>query len=230
MRICCFLFWLLAVAVGNAPAAQIATQEVTVMTGISESIVVGLVQVVPAPGESGALVMVPVLLPRTVAATATAAYAAARPSLAVGPRNFTPTGYRDSGLEVRGLPIGWQAAVFLFQIPPQFAGRGFVGKLMYIQPQAKNVIPLFPLSTMANSTSKVTFLPGNNHSLKLVSRTTQPAALKEGMLTLRPTVGELILVQRLENKERDQVVEKKKPLDRRHFVLPNPFDGLFRKK
>ena len=230
MKIPGFLFWLLALAAGNAFAAQIVTQEVTVMTGLTESIVVGLLQVVPTPGESGALVAVPVLLPRTVASSPAAACAAAQPSLTVGPRNFPPTGYRNSGLDAPGLPSGWQAAVFLFQIPPQFSGRGFVGKLMYVQPQIKNVVPLYPLSTTAGSASKVTFVPGNSHSLALTGRSSQPAVLEEGMLTLRPTNGELIFVQRLEVRERERAAETKKPSPRRKVVLPNPFEGLFRKR
>lgn len=230
MRISCFLFWLLALAAGNAPGAQIVTQEITVVTGITESVVVGLLQVVPAPGESGALVAVPVLLPATFAGSAATAYAATQPTLALGPRSFTPTGYRNSGLNVPGVPSGWQAAVFLFQIPPQFAGRGFTGKLMYVQPQMKNVVPLFPLFTLEGSASKVTFLPGNNHSLKLASRSSLAAVLEEGMLTLRPTNGELIFVQRLETKERPRVAETKKTSRRKHFILPNPFEGLFPKR
>jgi hypothetical protein len=230
MRTLGLVFWLLALATEFAPAAQVVTQEITVITGITESTIVGLLQVTPIAGESGASVAVPMLLPQSVAASPATSYAAAQPSLSIGSQSFTPTTFHNSGLEAPGTPRGWQAVVFQFQIPPQFAGRGFVGKLMYVQPQIKNVIPFFPLTTPAGSASKVTFLPGNSHMIQLVSQNSQPAVLEDGMLTLQPRDRELILVRRIEVREKEAAVEEKKSRRGAHFVWKNPFNTSPKRK
>lgn len=225
------VFGLLALTVAAASAADIIAQEYSVMTGITESTVAGQLQIVPASGESGAFVEIPVLLPRQAAGALAIAYRAAQPSLAVGRLNFLPTGYRVADQKVRGLPRNWETGIFQFQIPAQFAQTGFVGKLMYVQPQIKDVTPFLSLASQAApASSKITFLPGNNHSIGLISKNSEPAVLENGMLSLRPVNGELILVGRKALKEAKRVAEEKTQKSR--VVWKNPFEGLlfWRKK
>lgn len=225
------VFCVLAVTVAAASAADIIAQDFSVMTGITESTVAGQLQIVPSSGESGAFVEIPVLLPRQAAGTLATAYGAAQPSLAVGRLNFLPTGYRVAEQKVRGLPRGWEIGMFQFQIPSQYAQSGFIGKLMYVQPQIKDVTPFLSLSSQAApSSSKITFLPGNSHSIGLISKNSEPAALENGMLSLRPVNGELILVGRKALKEPKRAAEAKPQKSR--VIWKNPFENLpfWRKK
>lgn len=231
MKAAASLFCLLALTIGNTLAAEIAAQEFTVMTGITESTVVSQLQILPVAGETGALVTIPVLLPRATAAAPATAYAAAQPSLAIGPRSFVPTGFRIAGQSIPGLPSDWEIALFQFQIPPQFAGRGFIGKVMYVQPKIKDATPFLSLSSQAPlAASKITFLPGNNHTLGLLSRNSQPAALEDGMLSMRPVAGELILVGRSALPEPKRVAQEEKIPKKKYFGLKNPFDFLPKRK
>jgi hypothetical protein len=155
------------------------------------------------------------------------------PLISQGPApslNFRPTGYRNAGGGAPGIPREWQEAVFFFHLPPQFSGRAFVGSVMYFQPQIKNVVPLLPFSTPADSASKVTFLPGNDHALELVSKNSLPSAMDEGMLILKPVNRELILVRRLETPEGKLVSYEKKPRKRSQFIWSNLLDGVFRRR
>jgi hypothetical protein len=230
MKISRLAILLLALTAGRLPAAAIVGQEMTVMTGVTESTVVGVLQVALTEGESGATVEIPVPLPRAAAASFSMAYMTAQPSLAVGPRSFTPTGFRKTASVAPGLPRDWETAIFQFRIPLQFTGRGFFGKLMYVQPQLGSATPFLSLSPHADvAASKITFLPGNSHSLELISRNSQPAALEEGMLTLRPVPGELILVRRQALPEPKRAAPEKKTVKRRHFAWQNPLDTLFPK-
>jgi len=225
------VFCLLALTAAAASAAEIIAQEFSVMTGITESTVAGQLQIVPMSGEAGAFVEIPVLLPRPSARALATAYTAAQPSLAVGRMNFLPTGYRVTDQKVRGLPRNWQIGIFQFQIPPQFAQSGFVGKLMYVQPQIKDVTPFLSLASQAApSSSKITFLPGNSHSIGLVSKNTEPPVLENGMLSLRPVNGELILVGRKALKEPKRAATEKPKRSR--IIWKNPFENLpfWRKK
>ena len=221
---------LLIVAATKAAASLVAVQEITVMTGVTEATVVGKVQVVPTPGEAGPSLAVSVLLPRSVTANFGTARTVAQPWLAAGGQTFRPTNFRISREGMKGIPRDWQEVVFFFHLPPQFAGRAFVGNLMYIQPQIKNVVPFLPFSTPAASASKVTFLPGNDHALELVSRNSLPAVLDEGMLTLQPKDRELILVRRLKMQEPARVSTEKKPPRRVHFLWEEALKGLFRRR
>lgn len=223
------LILLAAGAAAPVRAAEIAAQEITVMTGQTESVVVGMLRIVSTPGESDATVTIPVLMPKAVAARAAVALAGAQPSLSVGAVLFRPSGFGDYTPTPRGLPRDWQAAVIQFRIPARIAGSGFTAKLMLVQPQFKNIVPYFPLlSPDAAAASKITFLPGNGSAVEMASRNTQPAALEDGMLTLRPTSRELILVRRLEMREPSRVAPEKKPAKKRIFFWTNPLKKLFR--
>ena len=227
MKIPHWILALLALAAVRLPAASIIGQDMTVVTGVTESTIVGQLMILPGPAEAGVFVEVPVPLPRALAATPGSAYAAAMPSLAVGPKNFTPRGYRRAK-SPRGLPRDWELGVFQFHLPFQSPGRAFLGKVMYVQPNIRSAVPFFSLSPQIPlNASKITFLPGNSHSLELASKNSQPATLEDGMLSIRPVYGELILVRRIELKEPKRVVAEKKAAKRRHFVFPNPFKGLF---
>jgi hypothetical protein len=218
---------LLVLTVGGARPAALVGQEMTVLTGLTESTVVGQVQILPGNSEVGATVDVPIPLPRTAASSPGTAYAAAMPSLAVGTHTFLPTGFRRSDA-LRGLPRDWEMAVFQFRLPIQSPGRPFVAKLMYVQPNLRKAVPFCSLSPqIPPSASKVTFVPGNGYTVELVSRTRQPAAVEEGMLTLQPVYGELVLVRRIAVPESPRVARGKKPAPRRIFVFPNPFKFLF---
>jgi hypothetical protein len=225
------VFCLLALAAGTASAAEIIAQEFTVMTGLTESTVGGQLQIVPAAGESGAIVQIPVLLPRQAALNPATAYAATQPSLAVGPQNFLPVGFHIREERVRGLPRGWQVGIFQFQIPPEYARSGFIGKVMYVQPQNKDVTPFVSLASQAApASSKITFLPGNSYSIGLLSKNTQPSTIENGMLSLRPVNEELILVGRKALKESRQLGDEKPQKSRTSWK--NPLEGLlfWRKK
>jgi hypothetical protein len=224
------VFLLLVLTAVRLPAASIIGQDMTVVTGVTESTVVGQLTILPGPAEPGVFLEIPVPLPRAAAATPASAYAAAMPSLVVGPRNFTPRGYRRAA-SPPGFPHDWELGVFQFHLPFQSAGRAFLGKVMYVQPHLRKTVPFFPLSPQIPiDSSKITFLPGNSHSLEQASRNSQPATLEDGMLIMRPVPGELILVRRIEVSEPTRVTQKKQPLKRTHSLFPNPFEGLFSRR
>lgn len=201
---------ILCCAVLPLRAASLLSQDITVMTGARDSMVVGRLDIVPSAPGTQDFVEVPVLLPKATAANFAAAYAATMPSLSVGPHSFHPIAITEGGGKpVPGLPRDWRWVSFYFQIPARFAGSGFTAKLMYMQPQIGDTVPFYPISPPGGS--KVRFMAGNGYSVEMLNTKARATVTEDGVPLLD---RQLILARRVEDRARrkeEKVKEEKYP-------------------